>query len=83
MFSPGEYHGQKSLVGYSPRGHTESDTTEQLTHTHPHTLIPFPVVQLVKNLLAMQETWVLHLDREDPLEQEMTTHSSTLAWGIQ
>ena len=27
----GEYHGQKSLVGYSPWGHKESDTTEQLT----------------------------------------------------
>ena len=33
---PGESHGQKSLVGHSPWGHTESDTTEQLTHTHTH-----------------------------------------------
>ena len=30
-------HGQRSLVGYSPWGHKESDTTEQLTHTHTHT----------------------------------------------
>ena len=30
VFSPGESHGQRSLVGYSPWGHTESDTTEQL-----------------------------------------------------
>ena len=30
-FLPGESHGQRSLVGYSPRGHKESDTTEQLT----------------------------------------------------
>ena len=30
---PGESHGQKSLVGYSPRGHKESDTTERL-HFH-------------------------------------------------
>ena len=29
---PGEFHGQRSLAGYSPRGHKESDTTEQLTH---------------------------------------------------
>ena len=34
---PGEFHGQRSLVGYSPWGHTESDKTEQLTHTHTHT----------------------------------------------
>ena len=32
---PGESHGQRSLVGYSPWGHKESDTTERLTHTHP------------------------------------------------
>ena len=30
----------------------------------------------------MQETWVQSLDREDPLEQEMATHSSILAWEI-
>ena len=35
---------------------------------------------MVKRLPAMQETWVLSLDREDPLEKEMATHSSTLAW---
>ena len=28
VFLPGEFHGQRSLVGYSPRGHKESDTTE-------------------------------------------------------
>ena len=38
IFLPGKSHGQRSLVGYSPRGHKESDTTEQLnTHTHTHT----------------------------------------------
>ena len=31
IFLPGEFHGQRSLAGYSPRGHTESDTTEQLS----------------------------------------------------
>ena len=40
------------------------------------------VAQLVKNLLAMQETWILSLSQEDPLEKEMATHSSILAWGI-
>ena len=34
VFLPGESHGQKNLAGYSPWGHKESDTTEQLsTHT--------------------------------------------------
>ena len=31
---PGKSHGQRSLVGYSPRGCKELDTTEQLTHVH-------------------------------------------------
>ena len=38
------------------------------------------VAQLVKNLPAMQETWVQFLGWEDPLEKEMATHSSILAW---
>ena len=29
---PGEFHGQRNLVGYNPGGHKESDTTERLTH---------------------------------------------------
>ena len=32
-----EFHGQRSLLGYSPWGCKELDTTEQLTHTHTHT----------------------------------------------
>ena len=31
---------------------------------------------------GMQETWVQFLDQKDPLEKEMATHSSTLAWEI-
>ena len=37
---------------------------------------------MVKNPPAMQETWVLSLCREDPLEKVMATHSSILAWEI-
>ena len=37
---------------------------------------------MVKNLPAMQEIRVQSLDREDPLEKEMATHSSILAWRI-
>ena len=40
------------------------------------------VPQLVKNLPAMQEIWVQVLGQEDPLEKEMATHSSILAWRI-
>ena len=42
----------------------------------------FPVAQTVKNLPAMHETQVPSLGREDPLEKEMATHSSILAWRI-
>ena len=38
--------------------------------------------QMVKNLPAMQETWVPSLSQEDPLEKRMATHSSILAWEI-
>ena len=41
------------------------------------------VAQTVKNLPAMWETWVRSLSWEDPLEKEMATHSSILAWRIQ
>ena len=37
---------------------------------------------MVKNLPAVQETWVLSRGQEDPLEKEMATHSSILAWRI-
>ena len=40
------------------------------------------VAQLVKNLPAMQETWVRSLSWEDPLEKEKATHSNILAWRI-
>ena len=42
----------------------------------------FLVAQMVKNLPAMQETWVRSLGQGDPLEKEMATHSSILAWRI-
>ena len=48
-----------------------------------HKMLASPVAQQVKNLPAMQETQqmrVLSLGQEDPLEKEMATHSSILAW---
>ena len=49
------------------------------THTHTHTSL---VAQMVQNLPTMQETQVRSLGQEDPLEKEMATHSSILAWKI-
>ena len=40
------------------------------------------MVQLVKNLPTMREIWVQSLGWKDPLEKEMATHSSILAWRI-
>ena len=40
------------------------------------------MAQTVKNLAAMQETWVRSLGREDPPEKEMAPYSSVLAWRI-
>ena len=40
------------------------------------------MAQRVKNLSAVQETWVQSLGREDPLEKEMAPHSIILAWRI-
>ena len=42
----------------------------------------FPDGLAVKNLLLIQEMWVWCLSQEDPLEKEMATHSSILAWEI-
>ena len=63
--------------------------THTHTHTHTHTYT-YPlqyswaslVVQMVKNLPAVWETWVQSLGWEDPLEEGMAAHSSTLAWRI-
>ena len=55
---------------------------------YPHVLsfdFSYMLVQLVKNppiMQEMQETWVLSLGQEDPLENGMTTQSSILAWRI-
>ena len=69
-------------MGYSPWGRKESDTTERL-HFHFHHVQTSPLVtQTVKNLPAIRETQVQSLGWEDPLEKEMATHSSDLAWRI-
>ena len=77
VFLPGESHGQRSLAGYSPQncrriGH-DLKTKQQQQQL---------LAQMVKCLPAMRETRIQSLGREDPLEKEMATHSSTLAWKI-
>ena len=42
----------------------------------------FPDASVVKNLPAMQETWVQSLGWEDVLKKEMAAHSSVIAWEI-
>ena len=68
-----------------PWGHKELDMAEHTcvhahthTHTHTHTRA-FPAGSVVKNLPAMQETWVQSLGKEDTQEKGMVTHSSILA----
>ena len=55
-----------------PTGSRESDTNEQLSLSL--------LSQTVKNVPAMQETWVRSLGQEDALEKGMATQSSILAW---
>ena len=75
---PGRFHGLRSLVGYSPWGCKESDMTEQLHSHHSGIIWASLVAQMVKNLPAMQATWIPpkgwkdpSLDQEDPLEKGM------------
>ena len=49
---------------------------------HKYIFLNFQVAQMVKNLPAMQETQVLSLGKENPLEEGMATDSSILAWRI-
>ena len=46
VFLPGEFHGQRSLAGYSPWGRKELDTMERLTHTHTHTSLHLDIYTL-------------------------------------
>ena len=58
IFLPGEFYGQRSLVGYSPWGHKESDTTEWLTHFKArwlHQWIVFNIRELMPILLKLQK----------------------------
>ena len=66
---------------HSPWSHKESDTTEglSLTFSDPGTS---GVAQRVESLPTIRAIWAQSLSQEDPLEKEMATHSSILAWKI-
>ena len=76
VFWPREFHGL-----YSAWGLKESDMTEQLS-LHINRRRGFPIGLVVKNLPAMPEMQVWSLNQEGPLEKDMATYSSILAWRI-
>ena len=46
VLTPGKFHGWRSLVGYGPWGHKESDMTEQLKHTHKELLLIYNIIKI-------------------------------------
>ena len=58
------------------------ERASKITETLFYVLGASLVVQMLKRLPAMRETWVRSLGGEDPLEKEMATHFSILAWRI-
>ena len=62
-FLPGEFHGQKSLAGYSPWGHEESDTAERLRHFKASLRLPVStcLAHLSLNLAAQRLWFISHL----------------------
>ena len=78
-WAPGVGDGQGGLACCDSWGRKESDTTELLNWTE---LNWTKVAQRLKRLPGMPEIRVRSLGWEDPLEKEMATHSSTLAWRI-
>ena len=88
-FGSGINRGHANSLGHARRmSHSQ---TPFLPHIHGAEtsltlrgswITPSLIAQLVNHLPAVQETWVRFLGREDPLEKEMATHSSILAWRI-
>ena len=88
-WSPGEgkvyllqYSGPENSMNCIVHGVTKSWTRLSDFHFHFLYLWASPVAQMVKNLPAMQKTWVQSLGQKDPLEKGMAIHSSILAWRI-
>ena len=77
---------QASLSFTLSRGLCKLISIESTRPSNHHPLsAPSPpalVAQMIKNLPAVQETWIRSLGREDPLEEGMAAHSSILGWRI-
>ena len=71
-------------VSVIPIGSSKVEIVLQKCQIHRKTwaFVGLPVAQMINNPPAMQETLVQSLGREDPLEKEMPTHSSIIAWRI-
>ena len=78
----GESHGQRSLVGYSPRGCKESDTTDWLNNNNKRVWAGFPGGSDSKESASKAGDLVWSLGHGRPMEKEIATHSSILAWRI-
>ena len=73
------------MASYSPWGRKESGPTEWLSKAQQGLRQDFPGGSVIKNPptnAGDKEVWVQFLGREDPLESEMATYSSNLAWKI-
>ena len=77
MPGPGKLRFQEPRGGVGGGARRKALTAQMLSLT-----VDLLSSQLVKNPPGMQETLVLSLGQEDPLEKEMATHSSILAWRI-
>ena len=81
-FGPSEKESNILNPGRSIRETTSVSCTAVINYHKSGGLRACPVAQLVKNLPAVQETWVRSLGWEDPLEKGKATHSNILAWRI-
>ena len=82
---PGRISFHHVLQGNPGRGHSAAGIRFQSMSEHEAESSSFPSGSVAKNLPAVQETWetwVRSLSQEDPLEEEMATHSSILARKI-
>ena len=80
---PGKSHGWRSLVGYSPWGRKELNTTEQIHFLEVELDLPGSASGKEPGCQCRrQEAQVRPLGPEDPVEEGMATHSSVLAWRI-
>ena len=84
---PGESHRQKISGGKSDSRKFQKAKLKFAALAAVYVVFTLPsraslLAQMVKRLPAIGETWVPSPGREDPLEEGMATHSSSLAWGI-